>query len=129
MKFFQIYIQTLRNLWYTVYSKESCTSKLISCFICKYILPFKAWLPMCRAVISLTCHYCGTYSNGSYRNKHILFWKDLNGLHLLKDKHYLHLVLPFQTDEQKVKYHHKKRHHRKRDKADIIKAKGCGTEY
>lgn len=62
------------------------------------------------------------YSNSSYRNKHILFWKDLNGLCLLKDCCYLK-----QTNKQKVKYHHRRC---KRDKADIIMhAKGCGTEY
>lgn len=100
MIFFQIIIYFKKFFLYSVLQRkllESCTSKLISCFICKYILPFKACLPMCKAVTSLTCHCCGMCSNSIYSNEETFFWKDLNRLYLLKDRHYLHSVLPFKT--------------------------------
>lgn len=100
MMFFQIIAYFKKPLLQNVLQRillENSSSKLIRCFICKYILPLKTWLPMCKAVTSLICHYCGMYSNSIYSNKEALFWKDLNRLHLLKDNHYLCLVPPFNT--------------------------------
>lgn len=98
--FFKIATYFKKFLLYSVLQRilfESCTSKLISCFICKYILPFKTWLPMCKAVTSLICQCRDTCSSSIYSNEGIFFLKDLNRLHVLKHRHYLHSVLPFKT--------------------------------